>query len=63
MVLGVIFILIGVVVGPLVSAPADRVNHNPLNGIPTPILVAVMVAVGLVIFTQGFGTYLKKRKR
>jgi hypothetical protein len=62
MFLGAIFIVMGVVIGPLVPAPGDRAAQNVLNSIPAPILIGVLVLAGVVIFIQGLGTWLKRRK-
>lgn len=60
--LGAVFVIMGVVVGPVVAAPEDRVNQGPLNMIPTPVLVGVLVVCGVVVFAQGLGTWIKRKR-
>lgn len=62
MFLGALFIVMGAIIGPLVPAPGHRAAQNVLDSIPAPILVRVLVLAGLVIFIQGFGTWLKRRQ-
>jgi hypothetical protein len=61
MVLGGVFVAMALFLTPLVAAPADRVNHSPLNMIPAPVLMIVLIVAGVIVFIEGLGTYLKKR--
>jgi len=38
------------------------VNQGPLNMIPTPVLVGVLVVCGVVVFAQGLGTWIKRKR-
>ncbi|WIE58143.1 hypothetical protein DEI96_000595 [Curtobacterium sp. MCLR17_031] len=60
--LGAVFVIMGVVVGPMVAVPEDRVNQGPLNMIPTPVLVGVLVVCGVVVFAQGLGTWIRRKR-
>jgi hypothetical protein len=61
-ILGVIFITLGLLLGPLIHPPGERTGFDPiLQHAPTWGVIAIMVFCGSVLVVAGIGSLIKKR--